>query len=128
MLEYITKACTDLLMQHTSPVAQTFTADYFKNSETIYQRFAFVKSIIDSDEFNQAVHRIITNPVKGWEIIDEDSDIRRLRKLNYHQLRQLVSKKDRIAIPDGSSLRKSLPFSSLPRISNYSVDSLIKFI
>jgi len=46
---------------------------------------------------------------------DEDSDIRRLRKLNYHQLRQLVSKKDRIAIPDGSSLRKSLPFSSLPR-------------
>ena len=115
MLEYITKACTDLLMQHTSPVTQTFTTDYLKNSETIYQRFAFVKSIIDSEEFNQAVHRIITNPVRGWETIDEDSDIMRLKKLNYHQLRQLVSNKDRIIISAGSSLIKDLPFDSLPR-------------
>jgi predicted component of viral defense system (DUF524 family) len=115
MLEYITNTCTDLLMQHTSPVTQTFTTDYLKNSETIYQRFAFVKSIIDSDEFNQAIHRILTNPVKGWEVIDEESDIRRLRKLNYHQVRQIVSKKDRIVVPVESNLRKSLKFNSLPR-------------
>lgn len=115
MLEYITNACIDLIMQHTSPVSQTYTADYSKNSKTIYQRFAFVKSIIDSEEFNQAVHRIITNPVKGWVVIDEESDIRRLKKLNYNQIRQLVSKKDRINIPAGSSLRKLQYFNSLPR-------------
>ena len=34
MLKYITQTCTDLLMRHTSPVTQTFTVDFFKNSET----------------------------------------------------------------------------------------------
>ena len=108
MLEYITHACTDLLMQHTSPVTQTFTVDFFKNSETLYQRFAFVKSILDTDEFNQALHRIISNPVKGWELIDEDCDIRRVKKLNSHQIRQLVSRKDRVTLPEDSELRKHL--------------------
>ena len=113
MLEYITQTCTDLLMQHTSPVTQTFTVDFFKNSETLYQRFVFVKSILDTDEFNQALHRIISNPVKGWELIDEDSDIRRVKKLNSHQIRQLVSRKDRVTLPEDSELRKH--FTSLPR-------------
>ena len=113
MLKYITQTCTDLLMRHTSPVTQTFTVDFFKNSETLYQRFAFVKSILDTDEFNQALHRIISNPVKGWELIDEDSDIRRLKKLNSHQIGQLVSRKDRITLPEYSELRKH--FTSLPR-------------
>ncbi len=115
MMEYITNACTDLLMQHTSPVSQTFTTDFFKNSVTIYQRFAFIKSIIDSEDFNNSVHRIITNPVKGWKTIDKDSDIRRLKRLNYQHLRQLVSKKDRVKIPAGSRFSKFPSFDTLPR-------------
>ncbi len=114
MLEYITKNCTDLLLNHSSPATQTFTIDYYKNSETLYQRFAFVKSIIDSDEFNEAVHRIISNPVKGWENIDEESDIRRIKKLTSYQLRQLVARKDRIILHEENSLRKH--FNSVPRV------------
>ena len=101
-------------MIHSSPVTQTFEIDYFNNSETLYQRFAFVKSIIDSEEFNEGVHRIISNPVKGWELIDEESDIRKIKRLTSHQLRQLVSKKDRINLPQEKVLRKHL--NSLPRL------------
>ena len=97
---------TDLLMQHTSPISQTFSVDYLKNSKTIYQKFAFVKSIIDSEEFNPAVHRIVTNPVKGWEAIDEESDIRRLKKTKISPVKQLVSKKDRINISNDGKLKK----------------------
>lgn len=108
MLEDIAARCTDLLMQHSSPVTQSFTADFDKSSETIYQRFAFVKSIIDSDEFREAVHRIISAPVTAWAHTDEDADIRRIRRLNGSQMRQLVSRSSRINLPEGHSLKDRL--------------------
>ena len=55
-------------MIHSSPVTQTFESDYFNNSETLYQRFAFVKSIIDSEEFNEGVHRAIIKSFKRLAI------------------------------------------------------------
>src|SRR5690606_17078567 len=59
MLELITEKCTDLLLQANAPVSHTFDVDYTKNTQTLYQRFAFVKSVIATDEFAEAVHRIV---------------------------------------------------------------------
>lgn len=63
MLEMITEKCTDLLLQANSPVSQHFETDYTKDSQTLYQKFAFIKSVIGTDEFSEAVHRIVTAPV-----------------------------------------------------------------
>lgn len=71
MLEFITEQCTDLLLQANSPSAHTFETDYEKDNQTLYQRFAFVKSIISSIEFDDAIHRIIRAPVTKWSEIDE---------------------------------------------------------
>ena len=46
MLEEITEKCTDLLMMHSSPVVQKFQVSHKSDSRTLYQRFAFIKSII----------------------------------------------------------------------------------
>ena len=51
MLELITEKCTDLLLQANSPVSQHFDIDYTKDSQTLYQKFAFIKSVIGTDEF-----------------------------------------------------------------------------
>lgn len=108
MLESITEYCTDLLMQHTSPVVQNFTQNYSAEPETVYQRFAFIKSIIDSEDFNDAVHRIISDPVTEWCEIEEDTDIRRIRKPGGAGLRQIASGRNRIKIPDGHYLKNIL--------------------
>jgi len=96
MLEYITEFCTDLLMQTSSPVAQSFTPDYNTDSETLYQRFAFVQSVLNSDEFCEAVHRITTAPMTAWSSSERETDIRRIKRLGRSQIRQIASRPNRI--------------------------------
>jgi hypothetical protein len=107
MLEDITDECIELLMQHTSPVTKTVSVDYEVSSKTLYQKFAFVKSIIDSDEFRNAVHRVVSMPVTIWKEVVEDKDIRRAGRIHSNHMRQIASGNNRIELPDShpSSLR-----------------------
>jgi len=105
MLENITEYCTDLLMQYSSPVTQSFTPDFDADPETLYQRFAFVKSVLDTDEFRDAVYRILSAPVTIWSKRDEETDIRRIRQLGSSHLRQIASRSNRIILPDGHALK-----------------------
>ncbi len=114
MLENITDYCTDLLMQHTSPAVQNFTPDFSSDPDTIYQRFAFIKSIIDSPEFNEAVHKIISDPVTSWSDTDEKVDIRKLKRLGSAGLRQIASGQNRIKLPDNHYLKKVCSINDIP--------------
>ena len=114
MLEDITSECTELLMIHSSPVTQRFTADHELNSRTLYQRFAFVKSIADSDGFRNAVHRVVSMPVMRWKHHSEERDIRRLRRITPSQIRRIASGPDRIALPGDHPLNRRLNISSVP--------------
>lgn len=105
MLENITGRCVELLMSHSSPVTQRFTVDHDTPSRTLYQRFAFVKSIVDSDEFRNAVHRITAMPVTGWKHRVEERDIRRAGRITSSQLRQIATQSDRIELPENHPLR-----------------------
>jgi predicted component of viral defense system (DUF524 family) len=110
MLEDITDECVELLMQHTSPVTGKFSADYEVSSKTPYQKFAFVKSIIDSDEFCNAVHRVISMPVTAWKEAVEDKDIRRAGRINSNHIRQIVSSRgNRIKLPNSHPLHSRIP-------------------
>ncbi len=114
MLEDITEECTDLLMIHSSPVTQRYTVNYEGKSTTLYQRFAFVKSIVDSDEFRNAVHRIITMPVTSWTHKTENIDIRRSRHISPSQIRQIASRNDRTNLPSKHPLRELAGIQSVP--------------
>jgi predicted component of viral defense system (DUF524 family) len=110
MLEDITDECVELLMQHTSPVTGKFSANYEVSSKTPYQKFAFVKSIIDSDEFCNAVHRVISMPVTAWKEAVEDKDIRRAGRINSNHIRQIVSSRgNRIKLPNSHPLHSRIP-------------------
>jgi hypothetical protein len=82
MLEFITEKCTDLLLQTDSPVSQNFEVDFSRNPQTLYQRFSFVKSIINSVEFIDAIHRVVVSPVTRWKEVDELKDIRNVRRFS----------------------------------------------
>lgn len=105
MLEYITEKCTGLLLQSDSPVTHHFETDYARDSDTLYQKFAFINSVLSSEEFNLALHRIIISPVTKWKETFELKNITNTRRLNNSNIKELVSGKNRTTLPEGHFLR-----------------------
>jgi len=116
MLVDITDQCTDLLMLHSSPVSQTFTIDFNKDAQTLYQRFTFLKSIIDSEEFDDSVHKILSSPVNKWIETEIYSDIRGMRKANSKTIRQIATAGNRMNLPENHPLKNHL--ESVPQKIN----------
>ena len=108
MLEEITEKCTDLLLQHSSPVSQIIQPDYFKDPVTAYQRFAFIKSILDTDEFNDSVHKILSSPVTRWKESEIIKDIRSVKRINNASLRQICSAGNRLNLTEDHSLKSTI--------------------
>ncbi|WP_395049844.1 DUF2357 domain-containing protein [Flavobacterium sp.] len=114
MLEDITERCTDLIMQIDSPINQHFETDFNKNPETLYQRFSFVKSLIDSLEFEEAIQKIVSNPTTKWEEEHEVKDIRRIRRFNQKNIKQLVTKSNSMELSNDHFLNKFYGLTSIP--------------
>lgn len=105
MLELITEKCTDLLLQANSPVSQHFEIDYTKDSQTLYQKFAFIKSVIGTDEFAEAIHRIVTAPVTKWTETTEEKDIRNARRFSNTNIKDILKGSKRNKLPETHYLR-----------------------
>ena len=105
MLELITEKCTDLLLQANSPVSQHFEIDYTKDSQTLYQKFAFIKSVIGTDEFAEAIHRIVTAPVTKWKETTEEKDIRNARRFSNKNIKEILKGGHRTKLPESHHLR-----------------------
>lgn len=118
MLELITEKCTDLLLQSNSPVSHHFDIDYLKDSQTLYQKFAFIKSIVSSAEFKDAIHRIVTAPVTKWLETHEHKDIRSVRRFSNNNIKELSKGGKKTILPTGHYL-ESYGLHTLPeRISS----------
>jgi len=113
MLELITEKCTDLLLQSNSPVSHYFDVDYSKDSQTLYQKFAFIKSIINSSEFKDSVHRIVTAPVTKWTDSYEEKDVRSVRRFTNTNVKELIKGGKRTNLPSGHYL-ESYGLKTLP--------------
>jgi predicted component of viral defense system (DUF524 family) len=107
MLESITKHATDLILQTNSPVNQTLEVDFDTDSKTLYQQFCFVKSIIDTKDFEVAIHQITSSPVTSWTTKIENKDVRSLKKLNSKDVRNLVNSQNRVKLPSNHQLRNT---------------------
>jgi predicted component of viral defense system (DUF524 family) len=113
MLELITEKCTDLLLQANSPVSQHFEIDYTKDSQTLYQKFSFIKSVIGTNEFTEAIHRIITAPVTKWTETSEEKDIRNAKRFSNRNIKEILKAGNRTKIPKSHFLR-SYGIETLP--------------
>ncbi len=126
MLADITEQCTDLLLQKNSPVIQNLIPDPDKNSKTLYQRFAFVKSILESEEFDLSILRILSSPVTKWAESEQVRNITRVRKIKSKEVKNIVREKNRIKLPDDhflNKLPKSLPSKISTSYSKETVDT-----
>jgi len=108
MLEEITQKCTDLLLQQSSPVSQNLESDFTTDAKTLYQRFAFINSVIDSEEFTDAVHKILSAPVTKWGETEIEKDIRAVRRINGSVIRQIAGSTNRVDLPEQHALKSVL--------------------
>jgi hypothetical protein len=109
MLKEIAEKCTELLMQINSPITQNFEINFDKDNETIYQRFAFVSALINTYEFDEALHKIIASPTTKWIEEMELKDIRSVRRMNSFSIRQIVSKGNRVKLDTPISKLNDVP-------------------
>lgn len=112
MMEDITERCVSLLMELRSPTALRFSPDPGNTFETIHQRFAFLRSLLGSRHFRDALHRITTHPHRKWEPEETVCDIRRGFRPDARSQRQLAKGARRVPLPAGHPLNGTV--SSLP--------------
>lgn len=113
MMADITSYYTELVMLSSSPVTQKFMPDANESSKTLYQKFAFVKSIIESEEFEEALHEILYNPVRAWAETTIEKPICATRRMNRSAMRQMATASNRMALPDDVCIDGGL--TSVPR-------------
>jgi predicted component of viral defense system (DUF524 family) len=109
MLKDIAEKCTELLMQINSPVTQNFEINFNKDNQTIYQRFAFVNALINTNEFNEAVQRIISSPTTKWLEEIELKDTRSVRRLSSSSIRQIASRSNRVKLSNPIGKLNDIP-------------------
>lgn len=113
MLEDITEKCTDILMQVNAPVVQSFAVDFNKSSQTIYQRFSFISSIINTTDFENAVLQIQRNPATGWIATSDRIPTQNVKRATRGVVKQLTRGANRITVD--SHFLEAIGFDSLPQ-------------
>jgi predicted component of viral defense system (DUF524 family) len=105
MLEQITHHCVDLLMDLRTPSSHNFIPESGKSAETILQRFAFLRSLIGSRHFSDALQRVATHPHRRWEPEEIIRDVRRPFRPDARTMQQFVTARRRVGLPAGHPLK-----------------------
>ncbi|MGN1256423.1 MAG: DUF2357 domain-containing protein, partial [Bacteroidaceae bacterium] len=115
MLEDITAYYTDLVLMQGSPVTQKLEIDNDTPQQTLYQRYAFVRSIVESTAFQEAIHKIIASPVRKWEETVVERNVSNVKRLSRRNMHQMAASRDRIPVCNGEDLGLPHGVNSVPR-------------
>jgi predicted component of viral defense system (DUF524 family) len=118
MLESIAEKCTDLVMQIDSPITQHFDTNYDSDSQTLYQRFSFVKALINSSDFEESIQKIVSSPVTNWDEEFQEKDIREIRRFSQKDSKQIASRGNRFSLPSDHYLNEVHGLKSIPTLIN----------
>lgn len=114
MLEDIADWCADLMSDLRGATANRFIPDPGKDWNTIQERFFVLRGIIDSRDFENALHRILAYPYTFLENKQEDTDLRKGIKWTGSVSRQFSSSNRRVPLPNNHPLRRNVGIVSVP--------------
>lgn len=77
MLRDIAEAAAEVVMERFASSERSFAVDDGSDSRTAYQRFTFLKALLQNETFQAALTRITQRPHIEWELESEDRPIRR---------------------------------------------------
>lgn len=105
MLVQIAEKCTDLILQSSAPVHQSLSVDPSLDSQSLYQRFAFIKAMILSEDFELAIHKIVQQPATAKKNEAVLQDVRSLKRISSKQTRALLQSQQKTPLPQKHTLR-----------------------
>jgi predicted component of viral defense system (DUF524 family) len=128
MLNSIAEKCTDLILQANSPVTQNLMDNHNLDSQSLYQKYSFIQSMLTTPEFGDAIHQIVNNPVTAWEENYKTSDVRYIKRIDNKTIRQFSrGGNTRVAVPVEHYLFRngisSLPAKTVVTNKNDTVDT-----
>lgn len=115
MLEDITAYYTDLVLMQGSPVTQKLEIDNDTPQQTLYQRYAFVRSIVENSAFQEAINKIVASPVRKWEETIVERNVSNVKRLSRRNMHQIASSRDRIPVYNGDEIGLPHGLNSVPR-------------
>lgn len=71
MLRDIADRMTELVMDRFAASEARFDLDETRDAETLYQRFAFLRALFDSESFQVAIAEVLSRPHTAWEVRGE---------------------------------------------------------
>lgn len=107
MLRDIASQMTELVMDRFAISSASFTHDSARDAVTLYQRFAFLRSLFMSESFQVALHEVTRRPHVSWEDQHEVVSPGQPIRASSHTQKQLARHGMRTAWPDG-------PIGSIP--------------
>ena len=101
MLRDIAEQMAEAVMDRFAVAERGFTIDDARDAATLYQRFAFLRSLISGEAFSSAIHRILSRPHVGWISVSEVIDPGRGLRADSFSIRQLSKAGPRVPWPQG---------------------------
>lgn len=145
MLELITDRCMSLILQLRSPASSKLIPDPGRTPETIGQQFAFLRSLVGSREFRDAITRITIMPHHRLERCAKHVPSASRYRTSNRVIKEFVKGTRRIDLPREHVLRASGVISTLPefitvhrkqttvdtpenRFVNFALNSFVAFV
>lgn len=93
MLNEIAEGATkiyELLMDSSEFAFTQYKLDTNASAQTVYQRFAFLRSLLDGEDFKSALTRILTQPMRMMRAVEEEIRPSSVRRVTSSIARQLA--------------------------------------
>jgi predicted component of viral defense system (DUF524 family) len=101
MLENIEKEFAEIVMERFAATEQRFEVQTDASAATLYQRFAFLQSLLASENFDAAIQQVLGRPHRLWVTEEEHRAPGRGVPSNSAVARQMASGGPRVPWPNG---------------------------
>lgn len=124
MLRDLANEAAELVMERFAPSERLFSSAETNDARTLYQRFAFLRSLIQDESLATAIRQVLARPHVAWEEEVEERNIARGIRMSSDAARMLTKGGRRSKVPAGLGLPlQSLPNSISSRRTETTVDT-----
>ena len=109
MLRDITSDLAEAALARFGPTQGNYAAQEDGEPATLYQRFAFLRAILESDEYRQALGLVLSRPYTAWETARAERSTARGVRASHTMIRALAAPGPRRMLPRKMGVLTAVP-------------------